>query len=74
MFTSVYANSDELKKINEDLKNIKNLNQQGILKDDEYKSAKKRLELKKQKLVEKKKKVKKTNTDSKTLEKQTLTK
>jgi len=70
LFTSVYANSDELKKINEDLKNIKNLNQQGVLDDDAYNSAKNRLELKKQKLIDKKKKVKKSNTDSKTLEKQ----
>ena len=69
-FTTVYANSDELKKINEDLTNIKNLYQQGVLDDDAYNSAKNRLELKKQKLIDKKKKVKKSNTDSKTLEKQ----
>ena len=36
-----YANSDEVKKINEDLKNIKNLYQQGVLDDDSYNSAKK---------------------------------
>ena len=69
-FTSFYANSDELKKINEDLKNIKNLYQQGVLDDDAYNSAKNRLEIKKQKLIDKKKKVKNSNTDSKTLEKQ----
>ena len=70
LFTSVYANSDELKKINEDLTNIKNLYQQGVLDDDAYSSAKNRLELKKQKLINKKKKVKKSNTDSTTLQKQ----
>ncbi len=69
-FTSFYANSDEIKKINEDLKNIKNLYQQGVLDDDAYNSAKNRLELKKQKLIDNKKKVKKSNTDSETLDKQ----
>ncbi len=69
-FFSSLASSDELKKINEDLKNIKNLYQQGVLDEDSYNSAKNRLETKKELLLEKKKSTKKPNTDSKTLEKQ----
>ena len=67
---SSFANSDELKKINEDLKNIKNLYQQGVLDEDAYNSAINRLELKKAKLVKKKNNSKTSNSDRKTLEKQ----
>lgn len=66
-----YANSDEVKKINDDLKNIKNLYQQGVLDDDSYNSAKKRLDEKKSKLLAKKNNSSKnSNSNSKTLEKQ----
>ncbi len=67
---SSFANSDELKKINEDLKNIKNLYQQGVLDEDAYNSAINRLELKKKKLVKKKNNSQTSNSDGKTLEKQ----
>ena len=67
---SGFASSEELKKINNDLKNIKNLYEQGVLDEDSYNSAKNRLENKKELLLEKKNNLKKSNADSKTLEKQ----
>lgn len=75
LFTSLFllssfASSEELKKINNDLKNIKNLYEQGVLDEDSYNSAKNRLENKKELLLEKKNNLKKSNADSKTLEKQ----
>ena len=66
-----FASSGELKKIDEDLKNIKNLYLQGVLDEDSYNSAKSRLESKKEVLLEKKN-VSKNNSDknSATLKKQ----
>ena len=68
-FLPSLASSDELKKINEDLKNIKNLYEQGVLDEESYNSAKNRLQSKKELLLEKKKSTKNSNTDSKTLKK-----
>jgi len=68
---SNFAYSDEIKKINKDLKNIENLFNTGVLDEDSYNSAKTRLDQKKAKLLAVKKNSKKvSNTDSKTLEKQ----
>jgi len=68
---SNFAYSDELKKINKDLKNIENLFKTGVLDEDSYSSAKSRLNQKKTKLLAAKNNSKKdSNTNSKTLEKQ----
>ena len=48
---SNFANSDELKKIKEDLKNIENLFNTCVLDEDSYKSAKSRLDQKKANLL-----------------------
>ena len=62
--------ANELKKINENLKNIKSLYESGVLDEESYKSSKNRLELKKDKLLSKKASKKKSSENSKTLEKQ----
>lgn len=49
-----HAISDELKKINEDLSNIKNLYDSGVLDEDSYNSAKKKLDDQKKNLIAKK--------------------
>jgi uncharacterized protein YqgQ len=68
---SNFAYSDELKKINTDLKNIENLFNTGVLDEESYNSAKSRLDQKKAKLLAEKNNSKKdSNTNSKTLEKQ----
>lgn len=68
---SNFAFSDELKKINEDLKNIENLFNSGVLDEDNYNSAKSRLDQKKTNLLAAKNNSKKiSNKNSKTLEKQ----
>ena len=68
---SNFAFSDELKKINEDLKNIENLFNTGVLDEDNYNSAKSRLDKKKTNLLTAKNNSKKiSNKNSKTLEKQ----
>ena len=68
---SNFAYSDEIKKINKDLKNIENLFNTGVLDEDSYNSAKTRLDQKKAKLLAAKNNSKKdSNTESKTLEKQ----
>ena len=66
-----FAYSDELKKINSDLKNIENLFNTGVLDEDSYNSAKSRLAQKKAKLLAAKNNSKEgSSTNSKTLEKQ----
>ena len=68
---SNFANSDELKKINADLKNIENLFNTGVLDEDSYNSAKSRLDQKKANLLAAKNNSKKDSKEkSKTLEKQ----
>jgi uncharacterized membrane protein len=74
-FLSVGTNADtesnEIKKINEQLNAIKNLFNTGVLDEDSYNSAKTRLDQKKAKLLAVKNNSKKdSNTGSKTLEKQ----
>ena len=67
---SNFAFSDELKKINEDLKNIENLFNTGVLDEDNYNSAKSRLYQKKTNiLAAKNNSTKISNKNSKTLEK-----
>lgn len=72
---SVTANADtesnQIKKINEQLNAIKKLYETGVLDDESYKSSKNRLNLKKNKILSKdNSSKKKPSTNNKTLEKQ----
>ena len=71
IFSIVISQSDELKKINEDLKSIKNLYETGVLDEESYNSSRKRLNSKKNKILSKKNNSDNTSSqNSKTLEKQ----